>query len=393
LPHNTNAPRSRAAILGLSLLAATELTACGSGSSASSSNSGGGTGGTGSSGNPSIVVINQEAADLVWDPVNQVIYLSVPSTAGTNANTISVLNPLTGDITKSVSIGNDPDVLALSAGSQYLYVGLDGSSLVQRLILPDLTPDVSYSLGGDPVFGPYIALDLQVAPGDPHTTAVTSGTSSGPFGGITIYDDATPRPTMATGTTGYYDSLQWGSDDTALYAANTVGSGGFYALAVNTSGVTLSNTYPNILPEDDGWAMNIHYDAGIQLIYDDNGSVVDPNTGKLVGSFTASPTSQQGVMVPDSSLNAAFFLYQTSVPYQLTIESFDINKFTSIAQSQVNPVGGTPLRVIRWGTNGLAFNTYSIEGTNQVFVVRGSIVANDVNATSNRSGHSEPQAH
>ena len=337
---------------------------------------------------------------MVWDPVNQVIYLSVPSGAALNANTISVLDPLTGSITKSVSIGNDPDVLALSAGSQYLYVGLDGSSSVQRLTLPDLSLDVSYSLGGDPILGPYVALDLQAAPVDPHTTAVTSGSlSSGAraVGGITIYDDATPRQTITAGfgkTGDIFDSIQWGSDDTALYAANTESSGDdFYTLVVNPSGVTLSNDYPNVLVHNDGWAMNIHYDAGTQLICDDNGSLVDPNTGQLVHSFTPSPTSQQGVMVPDSILNVAFFVYQTSTAGQLTIESFDATKFTSITQTRIDSVSGTPLRLIRWGKNGLAFNTASFDGTYQVFVVSGSIVANGSNAMGNGSDHSEPPTH
>lgn len=183
------------------------------------------------------MMLDQQANDLVWDPVNQVIYLSVSSGAYSNPNTILVLDPLTGSITKSVSIGNDPDVLALSAGSQYLYVGLDGSSLVQRLTLPDLSPDVNYSLGSDPIFGPYIALDLQVAPADPHTTAVTSGSplvDVQALGGITIYDDATPRQTSAAGfgpTADIYDSLQWGSDDTTLYASNNEDSScDFYTL-------------------------------------------------------------------------------------------------------------------------------------------------------------------
>jgi hypothetical protein len=322
-----------------------------------------------------------------------VIYLSVPGGAVSNPDTISVLDPLTGNITKSVFVGNNPDVLALSAGSQYLYVGLDGSSLVQRFTLPDISPDVSYSLGGDPVFGPYIALDLQAAPVDPHTTAVTSGSPiSGPraVGGITIYDDATPRPTRAAGfgpTSDIYDSIQWGSDDTALYAANTESSSDdFYTLVVNPSGVTLASDYPNILLHNDGWAMNIHYDAGTQLIYDDNGSVVDPNTGQLLGSFTASPTSQQGVMAPDSTLNAAFFVYQTSVTYQLAVESFDITKFTVVAQTQLSHVGSTPLRLIRWGENGLAFNLY---GAAQIILVSGSVVSNDVDLTGDGSGSTQ----
>ena len=338
------------------------------------------------------MVVNQQARDLVWDPVNQVIYLSVPSAAASNPNTISVLDPLTGNITRSVSIGNDPDVLALSAGSQYLYVSLDGSNSVQRFTLPDLSPDVSYSLGGDPISGPYIALDLQAARVDPHTTAVTAGspnTGLEPWGGITIYDDATPRQTRAAGfgpTSDIYDAIQWGSDDSTLYAANELGDGDFYTLLVNPSGVTLSNDYPNV-PLGSGWAGNIHYDTGTQLIYGDGGDVVDPNTGQIVHNFTASPASQQGVMVPDSTLNAAFFVYQPSVPYDVTIESFDLTSFASIAQTQVHAVLSTPVRLVRWGKNGLAFNT---DRYPQIFVVSGSIVANDANATGNRSAHYQP---
>jgi hypothetical protein len=325
-------------------------------------------------------MLDQQANDLVWDPVNQVIYLSVSSGAYSNPNTILVLDPLTGSITKSVSIGNDPDVLALSAGSQYLYVGLDGSSLVQRLTLPDLSPDVNYSLGSDPIFGPYIALDLQVAPADPHTTAVTSGSplvDVQALGGITIYDDVTPRQTSAAGfgpTADIYDSLQWGSDDTTLYAANNEDSScDFYTLAVNSSGITLTKDYPNTFsPATQDLGMKIHYDAGTQRIYDDDGSVVDPSTGLLLGNFTPfGPTYQRAAMVPDSTLNAAFFVSQASYDSG-TIESFDIAKFTSIANIQIPYFFGTPLRIIRWGTNGLAFIT---EGSPpQVFVISGSIV-------------------
>ena len=104
-----------------------------------------------------LTTVSQAANDLVWDPVNQVIYLSVPSAASANGNTISILNPSTGVIASSTFAGSSPDVLALSAGSQYLYVALDGSSAVQRFTLPGLALDVNYSLGADSFFGPYVA--------------------------------------------------------------------------------------------------------------------------------------------------------------------------------------------------------------------------------------------
>jgi hypothetical protein len=91
-------------------------------------------------------VVSQAANDLVWDSTNQVIYLSVPSLAASNGNSVSILNPVTGSITFSQFAGSEPDVLVVSDDNQFLYAGLDGSSSVQRFILPSLAPDINYSL-------------------------------------------------------------------------------------------------------------------------------------------------------------------------------------------------------------------------------------------------------
>ena len=66
----------------------------------------------------------------------------------------------------------NPNVLAMSDDGQFLYAGVNGS--VQRFTLPALT-DINYALGSDFLGHPHVALDIQVAPGAPHTTAVTRG--------------------------------------------------------------------------------------------------------------------------------------------------------------------------------------------------------------------------
>lgn len=322
-----------------------------------------------SSGNGSVVV-NQLANDLVWDAKNQVIYLSVPSVAGAaTGNTISVLNPLTGTITKSQFAGSEPDVLAISDDSQFLYAGLDGSASVQRFTLPGLTKDVSISLGADSFFGPYFALDLQVAPATPHTTAVARANmnvSPAEQGGIVIYDDATARPTVAPGGNGLLDTIQWGSDSTALYAGNNETTGfDFCTLAVNASGVTLTKDYGGAFSQ---FYFQIHYDRGTKLVYSDDGHVIDPATGLPAGVFLAS-----GVMVPDSTLNRAYFLGQTQSQVgsnNFTIESFDMTHFTPLNSITISSLQGNPLRLIRWGTNGLAFNTNG----GQIILISGTFV-------------------
>jgi hypothetical protein len=325
--------------------------------------------------------LEQPANDLIADAVNQVIYLSVPSTAGSaTGNTITVLNPATGQLQLSVYAGSEPDVLAISDDSQLLYVGLDGSSTVQRFTLPTLASDISYSLGSNSIFGPYFAMDLQVAPATPRTTAVTLGAfnvSPAAVGGLAIFDDATMRPTTVcsgwggcqsggSSPGGLFDSLQWGADATTLYAANNEDTGfDFYVFSVTSSGVTEIKDYPSSFST---FGIRIHYDRGTQLVYSDDGHIIDPSRGLPAGVFAAS-----GVMVPDSSVNKAFFLGQTSSQsgsQDFTIESFDLTHFTPIDSVVATNVSGSPLRLVRWGTDGLAFNTTG----GQVVLYSGNLV-------------------
>ncbi len=105
-----------------------------------------------------VTVVNVVANDLAWDPVYQKIYLSLQ-----NSNTLQVVDPQTGTLESSTYTGDTPDQLAVSATSQYLYVGLDGTASVQRLTLPNLETDISIPLGSDPSNIPYSATELLVA--------------------------------------------------------------------------------------------------------------------------------------------------------------------------------------------------------------------------------------
>ncbi len=304
-------------------------------------------------------VIPQSANDLIWDATNQVIYLSVPSLGGAYGNAIAALDPTTGNVVASQFAGSEPDLLAISDDDQYLYAGIDGSASVQRFALPSLALDVNYSLGTSGklgAYGPSFALDLQVAPGLPHTTAAARGSfivSPVAQGGIAVYDDAVQRPTIAgnSDVTGiFFDSLQWASDS-VVYAINNEFSFDLSSLAVDSSGITLTTDYPD---EFSTYYVKLHYDAGTGDAYTDDGYVIDPTNGLPVGQFQAS-----GLMVPDSTLNSAFFLGQTQAQAgttNFTIESFNLTTFATTAEITVPNVQGTPLHFIRWGTNGLAFN-------------------------------------
>jgi hypothetical protein len=286
------------------------------------------------------LVASQLANDMVWDPVNQVIYLSVPSLASANGNTIAVLNPTSGSIQSTQFAGSEPDALAISDDSQFLYAGLDGSSSVQRFILPGLTPDINYLLGaGSYPEGPFFGLDLQVAPGLPHTTAVSRGAFN---------------------------------DGAQIYGANSdTTSFDFYTFAVSSSGITLQQDYPSVFWNEPG---RIQYDSTNRLVYSDDGfHVINPATGLPAGLIEGG-----GAMTPDSSLDSVFvltqYIWQGNSNY--TIDIFDMTHYVRVgwvpfpttALPGFNPLG----RFIRWGSNGLALN---FKG-DQIYLLTGSFISN-----------------
>lgn len=322
-----------------------------------------------------IVELDLAGNDLAWNPQQQTIYVTVPSVDAAYGNSITEVNPATGAIVATQFAGSEPTKLAISGDSQFLYAGLYGT--VQRFSLPTLTPDINWNLGSDSFFGPYFPLDLQVAPGAPGTVAVT-GANYGPTPsarqGVVIYDNGVARPTIAGGYD--YDSLQWGSDASTLYAANNENTGwDLFTFSVNASGVTQTQVYPNVF---DGFRFNIHYDPGTGYIYADEGTIVNPATGTKVGSFGAS-----GIAAPDSTLNEVFFVGQTpsqAGTQSYSIESFDQTKFTPIASITIPGVVGTPTALIRWGSSGLALvtnssNTFGTQaGPGQLFLISGTFV-------------------
>jgi hypothetical protein len=314
-----------------------------------------------------LTAIAEPANDIAVDPARQALYLSVPNTVP-EGNSVAVLDLASAKIVGTQFAGSNPDLLSIADNSQFLYAALDGSSSVQRFTLPFLGTDVNYSLGGDSFFGPFFALDLQVAPGAPHTSAVSRGirgSSPSALGGIVIFDDATPRPVIAKGFGPgggggvIYDSLQWGANASSLFAANLEDSGvDFYTLAVDANGISLAQDIQSI------GSGRLHRDPGTNLIYGENGRVLD-QTGSAAGVFKTS-----GLLVPDSSLNTAFFLNQSFGANTATIQSFDLTHFTPVGSITI-PMSGQARHLVRWGQNGLAFNT----DTGQVILVGGSFLA------------------
>jgi trimeric autotransporter adhesin len=318
-----------------------------------------GTGGT----SFAFTTIAQTSNNLIFDPVHQVFFISVPSTASTLGNTVTALD-LSGNAISSQFAGSDPNVLALSNDGQFLYAGINGAGRARRFSLPSFTPDLDYPLGGPHQSGPLTAIDLQVAPNSSHTAAYSTGTL-GAFplsDGVVVFDDATPRTNHGFSQP---SSLQWQNANTLLGSDGS--STGLVVMGVDANGVTGLNDFFSF-----AFSTRIRFSPATGFVYGNDGRVVAPATGIVLGSYAVGTLSATNLMIPDSGLGKTFFLTQTQIAGNttVTLQSFNLTSFALQNSITIPNLKGTVQSLVRWGQNGLAFNT----NQGQIVLLGGSFV-------------------
>jgi hypothetical protein len=220
-------------------------------------------------------------------------------------------------------------------------------------------------MGNPTQFGPAAALDLQVEPGAAHTAAFATGSITSSFftQGVVVFDDAVARTNRA-GTSA--SSIQWGVGNTTLLGADNFGSD-LLVMPVDANGVTaLHDFFPFVS------STRIRFNPATGFVYGNDGRVVDPATGIVLGSYAVGTPSTTNLMVPDSGLGKAFFLTQTQNigSTTVTLQSFDLVNFTLLNSMTIPDLKGTVSSFVRWGQNGLAFNT----NQGQIVLLGGSFV-------------------
>ncbi|HWH69126.1 MAG TPA: Calx-beta domain-containing protein, partial [Candidatus Sulfotelmatobacter sp.] len=139
--------------------------------------------------------------------------------------------------------------------------------------------------------------------------------------------------------------------------------GGYAQLAVTTNGLTpvlaLTNT-PTCPAFASGYGGELVFDRG--LLYRQNGEVIDANRLELVACF---PTN---VLVrPESAINRVFLLAQDGPAGTWRLHAYDQTTYALLGVTNLTQVSGTPSRLVRAGTNALAFCTSG----EQIFLLHG----------------------
>jgi hypothetical protein len=343
---------------------------------------------------------------IAWDHVRGRLYISNASSDTAAPNMVFNVDPVAGAVEAPISVGNNPDLLAISSDSSYLWVGLDGDHVIQRFLLPGFTKDISVPLPVDWAGNPQQAVGLEAAPVNPHTIAVDAGHwgYSPPGDGIYIYDDATQRPNFVPGFGPgggpMIDWIQWGSDDTTIYGDQytTMDAGGIAALQVTSAGVSFVSYNGGLQVQP---AIS-QFDTSNGLLYS-YGGAYDPVKATLVGEFNLPETGTEACTA-DSSVGRyyCFTAYSTDgvdiTYFELWV--FDLNTYAfldriSFGTNGSSSVTGRMGSLVRWGNAGLALTTYSAPsyGSGGLFLIDGASVNPNgpPDSTSGTPGASLPQ--
>lgn len=278
--------------------------------------------------------------DMAYDPVTGKIYASVPSSAGSGGNSITAIDPETGQVGPAVFIGSEPGKLAIGDTGGILWVSLDGAAAVRGFDTRTQTAGVQFSLGSS--YGPNYVEDMAVPPGHPETVAVSKYNKgiSPRHVHVAIYDNGVQRPKVAAGA----NVITFGATGGRMYGYhNEITDFTFVRWNVDETGI-VSGDGISLLS---GFGQDILYDGG--RIYGTNGGVYDPEAGTLLGSLPG------GVRRPDASLGRVFILQGEGGNVQLL--AYDTNTFLKVWSAKIPGVSGGVGSLIRWGRDGLAFRT------------------------------------
>lgn len=321
--------------------------------------------------------VNVGAADLGWDSAHNLLIASTLSSSPTNPNSIVAIDPLQGTVKTAQSLPGQPAGISVTGDGSYVYVTLPATGQVERLTLPSLTPDITFSLGNASSGAAFTSSYVVAAPGLPHTVAIARQSNSGgnDESSVAIFDDGVARPNTATLTGIYnvYATLTWGANATTLYGTNTViSTADEDTFTVSSTGVTLLSDKQNGLGE---FVKDLAFDTKTGSLIDGYGDVVNAATGQSVGQIQVQNTItyEQNPFALDTTQRIAFYLnaegfYTSSTPNGTYIEAFNLDQFSYINSLLVEGLSGGSA-IVRWGTSGLAINGP------QMYIIDGSFIA------------------
>lgn len=298
-----------------------------------------------------ITSLDLPAKDLVYSPATGLLYASVRDTGAQYSNTVVAIDPVSGLVVDSASVGSNPTVLALSSDNRYLYVAVDNA--VTRLDVAALEVGPSFSLGDEPWGrGPMDAKDIEVLPDRQESVVVSlknEGYSPGTYG-VAVFDNGVRRPTMTTPKDGVSLVVFDPSDPSRLLGADMDSTEfGLYKLHVTEEGISVEEHTSDVFTS---FADDVKIAGG--LVYSSAGDVVDPVSKKHVGCVADIACGVE----PDPTKGLIYTLVWNNWSLdEMFLQVIDAGTFRPVGSVSVEKIiQGIPNALVRWGEDGIAFS-------------------------------------
>lgn len=287
--------------------------------------------------------------DLVYDSNTDRIYVSIPSSNGSNGNSIGVINPNNYTLESTIFIGSEPTVLAISDDGQFIYSGFSGSSTVRKFEISSQTSGIQFSLGSDSSTGSFYVEDIEVMPGQANTIAVSRKNIgfSPRHEGVAIYDNGIERPTTTPDHTGS-NRIEFNSQNSLIGYNNETTEFGIRRMSINTSGINVVGVTQNVLS---GFGEDFSYYNN--KMYATDGTVVDTtNSLFVIGTFS----NVNGPSVYDISTD---FVCYASFDFSgnIVFQRFNPNTFLLEDSLPISVAFGDVSNITTCGTGCYAFNS------------------------------------
>lgn len=288
------------------------------------------------------------AGDLVWDSARSRFYASIPnSEGGTNANCVVAIDPITGEISGRVPVGQDPGPLAIASDGASLYVGARANGTVVRIDLDAFTVMSSFSVVTNTSNTVLCPMNIEVVPGQPDLVVVSYATRYYYESGVGAFENGIARPKRIQ-TYGGPIMLQPSTSPNVFFSH--LSGGPINRLHLDSDGLRWEE-------------MASPPAAGLEIVsvqnkvFSSGGAQVDGDQLALLGTFATS-----GPVQPILEAKRVLFIEK---PTMLSVDwlidgankigLYDLATHARIRQATFSQPVISPKSFIRWETNGIAF--------------------------------------
>jgi hypothetical protein len=269
--------------------------------------------------------------------------------------------------------------MTVSDDGQFLYVALAGAGAVRRINLNTQIADQQFWVGNQvskndviPTSeGPYLARDLITLAGQSNSLAIVRhfANITGAHG-VALYQDGQKLP-VDSGSIDIWGTfrLTRSASPGVLYGISDTGD--FLKFGVDQNGISLVRVtrYFDLINAGNG--NDIFFGGG--FVFTKNNLKIDPEIPQIVGRFPVPSPQAVEALVPDPQTDRLYVLATNSCgagcTYTVNIYAYDLTTLTLIDSIAVPGVSGLIKKLVRWGSNGLAFNT-----SEKTYVLRTSLV-------------------